>query len=152
MYYYQTTVLWVQTYSEAQLSKTWVLPYSGFKTTIRKFYYCGLGWTKISCNWIHIRVAQYQFFFINSISIILFPFLSIPISMSINIKRAYQYQCVINYWKVPLSISISMSINWLPYQYQYQYFNSYQNLLKSVHVWNLCIIKQGSTAEIVRQR
>ena len=101
---------------------------------------------------ISYRVAQYQFFFINSISIILFPFLSIPISMSINIKRAYQYQCVINYWKVPLSISISMSINWLPYQYQYQYFNSYQNLLKSVHVWNLCIIKRGSTAKIVRQR
>ena len=87
------------------------------------------------------RVAQYQFFLINSISIILFSFLSIPISISINIKRAYQYQCVINYWKVPLSISISMSINWLPYQYQYQYFNSSQNLLKSVHVWNLCMFK-----------
>jgi len=103
-------------------------------------------------EYAYSRVAQYQFFFSNSISIILFPFLSIPISMSINIKRAYQYQCVINYWKVPLSISISMSINWLPYQYQYQYFNSYQNLLKSVHVWNLCIIKRGSTAKTVRQR
>ena len=101
---------------------------------------------------VYYRGAQYRYFVIDSISIILFPFLSIPISMSVNIKRAYQYQCVINYWKVPLSISISMSINWLPYQYQYQYFNSYQNLLKSVPVDNLCIIKQGSTAEIVRQR
>ena len=121
------------------LNKVW--PHMSF--TLFTFFYNNPFW---------IRVAQYQFFFINSISIFLFPFLSISISMSINIKRAYQYQCVINYWKVPLSISISMSINWLPYQYQYQYFSSYQNLLKSVYVWNLCIIKRGSTAEIVRQR
>ena len=46
----------------------------------------------------HSRVAQYQFSLVNSISI--------------NLKRAYQYQYVINYGKVPLSISIS--INWLP--------------------------------------
>ena len=89
-----------------------------------------------------IRVAQYQFFLIDSISIILFPFLSIPISISINLKRAYQYQYVINYWKIPLSISISISINLLPYQYRYQYFSS---CLKSSYY-------KSPTAQIVRQQ
>ena len=89
-----------------------------------------------------IRVAQYQFFLIDSISIILFPFLSIPISISINLKRAYQYQYVINYWKIPLSISISISINLLPYQYQYQYFSTH---LKSLYY-------KSAAAQIIRQR
>ena len=88
-----------------------------------------------------LRVAQYQFFLINSISIILFPFLSIPISISINLKRAYQYQYVINYWKIPLSISISISINLLPYQYRYQYFST---CLKSSYY-------KSPAAQIVRQ-
>ena len=88
------------------------------------------------------RVAQYQFFLINSISIILFPFLSIPISISINLKRAYQYQYVINYWKIPLSISISISINLLPYQYRYQYFST---CLKSSYY-------KSPAVQIVRQR
>ena len=86
------------------------------------------------------RVAQYQFFLIDSISIILFPFLSIPISISINLKRAYQYQYVINYWKIPLSISISISINLLPYQYQF-----FSTHLKSLYY-------KSAAAEIVRQR
>ena len=88
------------------------------------------------------RVAQYQFFLIDSISIILFPFLSIPISISINLKRAYQYQYVINYWKIPLSISISISINLLPYQYRYQYFST---CLKSSYY-------KSAAAQISRQR
>ena len=88
------------------------------------------------------RVAQYQFFLIDSISIILFPFLSIPISISINLKRAYQYQYVINYWKIPLSISISISINLLPYQYRYQYFST---CLKSSYY-------KSAAAQKVRQR
>ena len=90
---------------------------------------------------VDIRVAQYQFFLINSISIILFPFLSIPISISINLKRAYQYQYVINYWKIPLSITISISINLLPYQYRYQYFST---CLKSSYY-------KSPAAQIVRQ-
>ena len=90
----------------------------------------------------HSRVAQYQFFLIDSISIILFPFLSIPISISINLKRAYQYQYVINYWKIPLSISISISINLLPYQYRYQWFST---CLKSFYY-------KSPAAQIVRQR
>ena len=91
---------------------------------------------------VYNRVAQYQFFLIDSISIILFPFLSIPISISINLKRAYQYQYVINYWKIPLSISISISINLLPYQYRYQYFST---CLKSSYY-------KSPAAQIVRQR
>ena len=89
---------------------------------------------------IEFRVAQYQFFLIDSISIILFPFLSIPISISINLKRAYQYQYVINYWKIPLSISISISINLLPYQYQY-----FSTHLKSLYY-------KSAAAQIIRQR
>jgi len=38
--------------------------------------------------WSSTRGAQYQYFVIDSISIILFPFLSIPISISIILKRA----------------------------------------------------------------
>ena len=99
-------------------------------------------WKERQLEWPCIRVAQYQFFLIDSISIILFPFLSIPISISINLKRAYQYQYVINYWKIPLSISISISINLLPYQYRYQYFST---CLKSSYY-------KSPAAQIVRQR
>ena len=42
------------------------------------------------------RADQYQYFLIDSISIILFAFLSISISLSIIFKRAYQYQYFIN--------------------------------------------------------
>ena len=55
-----------------------------------------------------IRAAQYQYFPINSISIILFVFLSIPISISIIFKRAYQYQYFINYSK---NFLINFNIN-----------------------------------------
>ena len=54
------------------------------------------------------RAAQYQCFPIDSISIIQFVFLSIPISISIILKRAYQYQYFINYSKNSL---INFNIN-----------------------------------------
>ena len=57
-------------------------------------------------------------------------------------KRAYQYQYVINYWKIPLSISISISINLLPYQYRYQYIST---CLKSSYY-------KSAAAQIVRQQ
>ena len=57
------------------------------------------------------RAAQYQCFPIDSISIIQFVLLSIPIS--IILKRAYQYQYFINYSKNSL---INFNIN-TPYQY-----------------------------------
>ena len=59
------------------------------------------------------RAAQYQYFLIDSISIILFAFLSISISLSIIFKRAYQYQYFINYSKSSL---INFNIN-ISYQY-----------------------------------
>ena len=54
------------------------------------------------------RGAQYRYFVIDSISIILFPFLSIPISISIILKRSYQYQYLINFSKSSL---INVNIN-----------------------------------------
>ena len=51
---------------------------------------------------IHFRGAQYQYFVIDSISIILFPFLSIQLSISIILKRGYQYQYLINFSKSSL--------------------------------------------------
>ena len=59
------------------------------------------------------RGAQYQYFVIDSISIILLPFLSIPISISIILKRAYQYQYLNNFSKSSL---INFNIN-LCYQF-----------------------------------
>ena len=82
----------------------------------------------IKMNYLSIRAAQYRYFLINSISIILYPFLSIPISISIISKRAYQYQYLINYLKLHLSIPISISIHWYwpSYQYAYQYFKCFK--------------------------
>ena len=62
---------------------------------------------------VYGRAAQYQYFPINSISIIQSVFLSIPISISIIFKRAYQYQYFINYSKNSL---INFNIN-TSYQY-----------------------------------
>ena len=59
------------------------------------------------------RAAQYQYFLIDSISIILFAFLSISISLSIIFKRVYQCQYFINYSKSSL---INFNIN-ISYQY-----------------------------------
>ena len=49
------------------------------------------------------RAAQYQYFLIDSISIILFAFLSIPISLSIIFKGAYKHRYFINYSKSSLT-------------------------------------------------
>ena len=54
------------------------------------------------------RGAQYQYLVIDSIPIILFPFLSIPISISIISKRSYQYQYLINFSQSSL---INVNIN-----------------------------------------
>lgn len=62
--------------------------------------------------------AQYQYFLIDSISIILFQMCTISIfPKRFNIN--YTISILINNSKVPLSISMSISINWLPCQYQY---------------------------------
>ena len=62
---------------------------------------------------IQIRAAQYQYFLIDPISIILLAFLSISIPLSIIFNRADQYQYCINYSK---SFLINFNIN-IPYQY-----------------------------------